>query len=219
MTEPTCHYCGASDKLRCRNAKDAVLCDMYPSPKRSCDFIFFWGHNRKRIGDKAVFSQWYRSDFFYDGQVFPTAEHWMMFQKARLFKDGKIAREIINNPYPGEVKNLGRQVKGFDESVWDSKKRDIVWQGNLLKFSQSTELEAILFNTGDHVLVEASPYDPVWGIGLGENEPEAQIVPDWQGENLLGFILMDVRDALRYTKQTNLLRGPGTWQIKATERT
>jgi len=168
------------------------------------DFHFFWGHDRNRIGDKAVFSQWYPSTFVADGITFPTAEHWMMYQKATLFGDDKIAYEMLQNPFPGPVKDLGRQVKGFNEEVWDREKVGIVRLGNILKFTQSGELEDILLATGDTILVEASPYDRIWGIGLSEKSPHATDPSRWKGQNLLGYVLMDVRSIVRGETPTKL---------------
>lgn len=158
--------------------------------------IHFWGHNRARLGDYAVFSQWYRADFHHGGVIYPTAEHWMMAEKARLFGDAKIESQIMGSNAPGNAKELGRKVSGFDETLWDQEKREIVRFGNILKFSQNPELEGILLDTGDHVLVEASPYDTVWGIGMKATDPRANDPEQWQGENLLGFVLMDVRNLL-----------------------
>ena len=163
------------------------------------EFVHFWGHNRKRLGDKAVFSQWYEAPFHCDGNTFLTAEHWMMHQKALLFEDHKMAAKMLTTPYPGDVKNMGRKVANFDEELWDQEKITIVRLGNLLKFSQNAELEGILLDTGDAVLVEASPYDDIWGIGMKDSHPNANDPSKWKGENLLGFVLMDVRTILGST--------------------
>lgn len=168
------------------------------------EFHFFWGHDRNRLGDRAVLSQWYPAPFYSDGILFHTAEHWMMYQKAMLFGDDKIAYEMLQTPFPGPVKDLGRQVSGFDEKTWDQEKVGIVRLGNILKFSQSGELEDILLATGSTILVEASPYDSIWGIGLRESSKKAQKPAQWKGQNLLGYILMDVRAILSGETPTNL---------------
>ncbi len=160
------------------------------------DYLFFWGADRKALGDKAMLSQWYPLPFYHDGLMYPTAEHWMMAEKARLFKDGPTLRLIMNTRQPGQAKRLGRSVQGFDEKVWDEWKYDIVVHGNLLKFSQNSEAETYLLSTGDRPFVEASPYDTVWGIGWSENDPEAQNPAEWRGENLLGDALVEVRHIL-----------------------
>jgi ribA/ribD-fused uncharacterized protein len=157
------------------------------------DFLFFWGHNRKRLGDKAVFSQFYNAPFYADGERFKTAEHWMMYQKALLFEDYKIADKIMETDYPGKAKELGRKVADFSEEVWDREKVAVVRLGTIFKFSQTAELEDILIGTENKILVEASPSDPVWGIGLTEDDFGATRPAQWQGDNLLGFILMDAR--------------------------
>ena len=131
-----------------------------------------------------------------DGVRYPTAEHWMMAEKARLFGDEQIAARILAAESPKQVKQLGREVCGFEPTRWDDEKRRIVTEGNAHKFTQNLALGEFLPSTGDLVLVEASPVDPVWGIGLAADDDDARNPLHWRGENLLGFALMDVRDKL-----------------------
>ncbi len=129
----------------------------------SFEYMFFWGHRPPKDGSvgKSCFSQWYESPFEVDGTVYPTAEHWMMAEKARLFDDEEIAQEIVCAIEPKTVKALGRKVKNFDADVWTAKCRDIVTVGNAAKFRQHSELGEFLLSTGECVLVEASPYDRI----------------------------------------------------------
>lgn len=159
------------------------------------DFLFFWGHRGKpdRV-TKACFSQWWPAGFTVDGLHYPTTEHWMMAEKARLFGSDAIAAQILREAEPKAVKALGRKVEGFDAATWDARKMDIVVAGNTHKFGQNPALRDFLLATGDQVLVEASPVDPVWGIGLAADHPDAATPARWRGENLLGFALMRVRD-------------------------
>jgi ribA/ribD-fused uncharacterized protein len=87
-------------------------------------------------------------------------------------------------------------VRGFDADRWDAARWEIVVRGNLAKFRQNPELGAFLANTGDRVLVEASPVDRIWGIGLAEDDARAQDPERWRGINLLGFALMEARARL-----------------------
>ncbi|MBC7446947.1 MAG: NADAR family protein [Hymenobacteraceae bacterium] len=162
-------------------------------------FLYFWGHTNRQnepVG-KFCFSQWYESPFVVDEITYLTAEHWMMAQKAQLFGDTEIAQRILKATKPGEVKQLGREISGFEEAAWVEARYEIVRAGNSHKFSQHPALAEYLRNTADRVLVEASPVDPIWGIGLAQDDPRAADVRDWQGLNLLGFALMEVRDELR----------------------
>jgi len=163
------------------------------------NYLFFWGHQASKDGalTASCFSQWWPATFKIADEVYPTAEHWMMASKARLFRDEDTARNIIRAGSPKQAKGLGRQVKGFVEADWDWEKRRIVTEGNLAKFSQNHLLLNFLLSTGDKVLVEASPVDRIWGIGLATDDDNARNPLKWRGENLLGFVLMDVRDALR----------------------
>lgn len=161
------------------------------------DFIFFWGHRKgKKIG-KTCFSQWYEVNFEVDGHKYNCAEQYMMAQKAWLFKDFEIFGKILNTKDPKDIKTLGREVKNFDPKIWSEHKFEIVIKGNLGKFGENTELKEFLLSTGDKILVEASPYDKIWGIGMKVGTPGIDNPANWKGENLLGFALMSVRDELR----------------------
>jgi ribA/ribD-fused uncharacterized protein len=162
-------------------------------------FRFFWGHRPLAGGGVGVscLSQWFASALTVDGQRYATAEHFMMAGKARLFGDEETAAAILAAPDPGRVKALGRRVAGFDEATWERHRYDIVVAGNLAKFGQHDRLRGFLLDTSDDVLVEASPQDAVWGIGVTASDPRAEHPLDWPGLNLLGFALMDVRAALR----------------------
>lgn len=165
------------------------------------DFLFFWGHQPSKTGEitKSCLSQWWMDDFIdtVDGNKYCCAEQFMMAQKAKMFGDFETEKAIMKSKNPKEIKSLGRRVRGFDQRVWDDYKHFIVYIGNLLKFKQNKELKEFLISTGDKVIVEASPYDRVWGIGMSANNVNV-IRPDlWEGENLLGFVLMDVRTMLK----------------------
>lgn len=161
-------------------------------------YLFFWGHqslNKESIG-KQCLSQWYMASFEINNIRYPSAEHYMMAEKARLFNDQKLAQQILNAKHPGEAKALGRQIFKFDETLWEQHRFDIVVKGNIGKFQQNIRLKEFLLYTGDRILVEASPRDKIWGIGLTEKNPAASHPKDWPGLNLLGFALMKVRATL-----------------------
>ncbi len=162
------------------------------------EFIFFWGHtnNRGESVGKFIFSQWYPSPFIVDGVTYATAEHWMMAQKASLFDDQNIFNKIISSRKPGEVKALGRQIINFDEGKWNEHKYEIVMKGSIHKFSQNKILKDYLLSTGDKIIVEASPSDAIWGIGLHQDQKQIENPHTWRGTNLLGFALMEARDFL-----------------------
>ncbi|HET9959330.1 MAG TPA: NADAR family protein [Polyangiaceae bacterium] len=162
------------------------------------DYTFFWGHGASPadgIG-KNCLSQWYGSEFEIDGVRYATAEHYMMAEKARLFADTESVRAILAAPHPADAKRLGRSVRNFAESTWCEHRMRIVVRGNLAKFGQHAALLEFLRGTQDQVLVEASPADRVWGIGLDAGHPHAREPKQWRGLNLLGFALMEVRSAL-----------------------
>ncbi len=162
-------------------------------------YLMFWGHRPPRSGGlgPGCLSQWWPSEFTVDGVRYRTAEHFMMAAKARLFGDEEAERAIIGAGHPKQAKDLGRRVRGFDEAAWSAARFDLVVRGNLAKFGQDPGLRDFLLRTGDRVLVEASPLDRVWGIGLAADDERAGNPGQWRGLNLLGFALMEVRQALR----------------------
>ena len=162
------------------------------------EYLYFWGHtgNPGHAGP-FVFSQWWEAPFVVDGVRYPTAEHYMMAEKARLFGDEAMGARIIEAATPAAAKALGREVAGFDQAVWAAHRFDIVVAGSVAKFGQDRALRAYLAATGDKVLVEAAPRDTIWGIGLGRDNPKAADPRTWRGLNLLGFALMKARAILK----------------------
>lgn len=160
-------------------------------------FVFFWGHKGVpgKLG-KSCFSQWYGAGFDVDGVHYPTAEHYMMAEKARLFDDERCLKKILASRHPGDAKNLGRTIRSFDEQRWRERRFDIVVAGNVAKFSQNDELKDFLLGTRRRVLVEASPVDTIWGIGLKADDIHATNPKRWPGQNLLGYALMAARTEL-----------------------
>jgi len=169
------------------------------------EFVFFWGNQKSKEGGltQSCFSQWWVSPFTVDDVVYHTAEHWMMAQKALLFEDKEAFEKIISEKSPLKVKSIGKQVQNFNEEIWTSQRVEIVVQGNLHKFSQNKKLKQYLIDTDEKVLVEASPVDKIWGIGLDADNEKARNPKYWKGLNLLGFALMEVRDLLQDDKLTN----------------
>jgi ribA/ribD-fused uncharacterized protein len=161
-------------------------------------FVFFWGHKPKRSGSLGAecFSQWYAAPFEEDGVRYPTSEHYMMAEKARLFGDDERLQGILSAGSPGAAKALGREVRGFRDDVWCRERFGIVMRANLAKFSQSADLRDCLLATRARVLAEASPRDRIWGIGLDAKDPRAENPLQWRGLNLLGFALGVVRERL-----------------------
>ncbi|WP_089007113.1 NADAR family protein [Micromonospora viridifaciens] len=165
---------------------------------RPVKYLHFWGHRPQRDGSVGAgcLSQWWPAPFTVDGRTYATAEHWMMWHKATLFGDVEMAERILDAGHPHRAKALGRQVRGFDEATWVARRYEIVVAGSVAKFGQHEELGRFLLGTGKRVLVEASPVDRVWGIGLAADDPRADDPARWRGANLLGFALMDARATL-----------------------
>ena len=153
------------------------------------NFTFFFTKN-------SPFSQWYPCEFVVDGVSFCCTEQYMMFGKASLFGDDQTAAEILATPNPQQHKALGRNVTPFDEKAWRAAREQIVMAGNRAKFMQNAELLLALLATAPTTLVEASPFDRIWGIGLDAKNPQALDRKTWRGQNLLGQILTTLRDEL-----------------------
>jgi ribA/ribD-fused uncharacterized protein len=144
----------------------------------------------------GVFSQWWRSNFIIDNITYSSAEQYMMAQKALLFEDKESYDKIMSTTSPSEQKAFGKLVKGFVKETWEAECKDIVFRGNYAKFTQNEHLYSDLMETIGTELVEASPVDPIWGIGLTENDPRAWEKETWQGTNWLGEAVTAVRDKL-----------------------
>ena len=153
-------------------------------------FIFFWKLHHKN----EEFSNWYPREFMIEGIRYNCVEQYMMAKKAMLFGDVTIYQQIMQTEDPGKCKEFGKLVRGFDPATWDSCKYEIVYNGNYAKFTQHPDLMAKLKATGDAILAEASPQDKIWGIGMSADDPKAKHPDQWNGENLLGKILMEIRD-------------------------
>jgi ribA/ribD-fused uncharacterized protein len=162
------------------------------------EFLFFYGHRAEPDGrpGRGCLSQWWPSAFTVDGLRFATAEHYMMWRKAMLFADEQAAGQILAAPDPAGAKALGRKVRGFDKAAWEAHRFEFVAAGSVAKFGQHPDLREFLLATGERVLVEASPRDRVWGIGLSAGHERAADPRQWRGLNLLGFALMRARAAL-----------------------
>lgn len=160
--------------------------------------IFFWGHHPSKTGviGKECFSQWYMAEFYVGHIRYCCMEQYLMSKKALLFGDNETDRKIMEATEQSDIKQLGREVKGFEEEIWSKFKIPIALTGNYYKFSQLEELRKYLLSTGDSLLIEASPYDKIWGIGMNAEEASACGIHQWKGTNLLGFVLMEVRDEI-----------------------
>lgn len=209
------------------------------------NFTFFW-HSF------SPFSQWHPSLFELKGVKFTSCEQFMMFCKAKLFKDDKIANDILNinhsekiyynnkgeethrepsvindfyngkiskekilsnndlrkewDSYQKEIKQLGRKVKDYNEDLWVKHRESYVGRGNYEKFTQNKELKKILIDTGNKIIVEANPYDSIWANKLKESDPNSTSPSKWKGLNLLGKILTNLREKLKYdlTQEKNI---------------
>ncbi|MFC4084446.1 NADAR family protein [Amycolatopsis samaneae] len=165
---------------------------------RRCKFLYFWGHTPPRGGGPGPWwlSQWWPAPFTVDGARFATAEHYMMWRKAMLFEDHAMAAKVLTAVHPKQAKDFGRSVRGFDHAAWEAARFDVVVAGNVAKFAQHEELGDFLRRTGSRILVEASPVDRVWGIGLAADDPRSANPRSWRGLNLLGFALGQAREHL-----------------------
>ncbi len=164
----------------------------------SPNYLFFWGHHPPTDGgiNQSCLSQWFPANFEINGIRYSTAEQYMMATKARLFDDLETEQQILSAKNPAKAKKLGRMVENFNEDTWNQNRFQIVVEANIAKFTQNKQLGQYLKSTCPRILVEASPVDPIWGIGLAANAKEAHQPGLWRGLNLLGFALMQTRNQL-----------------------
>lgn len=155
--------------------------------KMTDNFVLFWG---------GWPSQWAKSQFTIDSVTYNCCEQFMMAEKARIFGDHVAVTNILATNNPAKQKALGRKVTSFNEDVWNSVCRGIVYRANLAKYEQNAEFRDLLMATKRRVIVETSPRDRIWGIGLHQDDPRAQHPAQWRGRNWLGVAIMQVRDEL-----------------------
>lgn len=165
---------------------------------RKFKYLFFWGHTPDGSGriTETCLSQWWMCRFEIDGVSYCCAEQYMMAEKARMFGDQEMLGLILEARQPKAMKAYGRSVRNFDKDRWDSACYGIVKRASMAKFSQDPALWDFLRKTKNRILVEASPRDRIWGIGMGKSNPDAECPVKWKGTNLLGFALTEARDIL-----------------------
>ena len=146
--------------------------------------------------ENGYLSNWYPSVFTVNGVRFTSMEQYMMYQKAICFDDSGIAAQILSTDDVAQIKALGRAVSNYHDHHWNGMRQIIVYEGLKAKFSQNPELKNMLLNTGDALLAECAVRDRIWGIGLSMTDPNRFDREKWNGQNLLGYALMTVRNAL-----------------------
>lgn len=151
-------------------------------------YVFFWG---------SELSNWYECKFRYKNLTFFNSEQAFMWEKAIFFGDMDTAALIMKTPAPNQCKKLGRIVKNFNAEKWLEAGYKVMVDVNMAKFSQKLILKDVLLSTEDKIIVEASPYDTIWGIGLYHDDDRVLDEKNWKGMNLLGKALMEVREILK----------------------
>ncbi len=144
-------------------------------------------------------SNWYPAAFVLDGITFTSTEQYIMYRKCLLFDDSVSASAILATDDPARHQAIGRNAAGFNGTVWDGVKQTIAFRGLMAKFSQNENLKKQLLHTGNAYLVECAFKDVIWACGIRLHEDERLDISKWRGQNILGFTLMEVREALKNT--------------------
>ena len=148
--------------------------------------------------ENGYLSNWYLSEFTVDSVTFSSMEQYMMYEKALLFQDQETAEKILQTDNVAEIKALGRSVKHFDDKIWIKVREEIVYKGVHEKFCQNPELAENLEKTGEEIIAECAVKDRIWGTGLSMKDENRLSIDKWRGQNLLGKILMSVREDIRH---------------------
>lgn len=156
-------------------------------------YIYFWGEWLSNFENAPFITK-------VNGMVykFYNSEQYFMFIKAKTFNDEKIANRILSEGIdPKRAKSLGRKVSNFDNKRWNELRYKVMKKANLLKYSQNKYLlEKLLDVKFDNKhFVEASPYDNIWGIKCSIEDAKDD-KSNWNGQNLLGKVLDEVREIL-----------------------
>ena len=151
--------------------------------------------------ENGYLSNWYLSEFTVDGIKFSSMEQYMMHEKALLFQDQEAAEKILQTDNVAEIKALGRNVQHFDDNIWIKVREEIVYRGVFEKFRQNPELAENLEKTGEEIIAECAVKDRIWGIGLSMKDENRHCIDRWRGQNLLGKILMRVREEIKHQKK------------------
>ena len=146
--------------------------------------------------ENAYLSNWYPSPFTVEKKNFSSMEQFMMYRKAICFGDEAVSKNILSTDDASQIKALGRQVKNYDEHIWNGIRQIVVYKGLLAKFSQNKDLKDRLKFTGEAILAECAVKDLIWGVGLSMKDPDRLDKTKWKGQNLLGYTLMMVRECL-----------------------
>lgn len=142
-------------------------------------------------------SNWYPAAFTLNGMRFSSTEQYMMYRKCMIFGDTVSAAAVMKTDDPAAHQAIGKNASGFNRTLWDGMKQVVIFRGLYAKFSQNEDLKKQLLATGDAYLVECAHKDTIWACGIRVNEEERHDISKWTGQNLLGFALMEVREALR----------------------
>ena len=146
--------------------------------------------------ENGYLSNWYLSNFIVEGILFSSMEQYMMYKKAMCFDDQLVASKILETKDVAEIKALGRQVSNYNDSIWNGMRQILIYEGLLAKFTQNEDLKEKLISTGDAILAECAVKDRIWGIGLSMTSPKRLDIYQWNGQNLLGYALMLVRNRI-----------------------
>lgn len=156
--------------------------------------IYFYGHKN---GQYACMSNFYPCNFVDDDNQFNCSEQYFMYQKCLMFdpENTELLNAILHSQNPTKIKQFGRQVRNYNDKIWSEQRYEIMKQANMLKFTQNNDICEILLSTGNEMLYEAAKNDRIWGIGYYANAV-ANVPIHKYGQNLLGKVLMEVRDEI-----------------------
>ena len=183
--EPSEHEAG--------DEETAVTFDKISIGNRVCDAVYF----HKIDEPNGFLSNWYSSACEIEDKKFTSVEQYIMYRKAEIFGDTEIADRILSTDDPETQKALGRKVSGYSGYVWDGIRQMVVYRGLMAKFSQNEDLKELLLKTGDAYLVECAMRDKIWACGRSLYDERRKDASLWDGTNILGFALMEVRERLR----------------------
>ena len=190
------------DKSRLENDRLVIdgkkygIDDLHRLPSELAPYKTAEKMNEKYIafhGEHSPYSNFHYSPFVLNNTKYANAEQWIQHQKCLLFNNNDTANKILETDNPYEIKQLSRNITGFDKDTWRSKGYNICYKGVEAKFKQNESLFSMLKSTSSKRLIEATT-DRLWGTGVAFRDANVLTEDKWYNLGWLSEMLQTIRE-------------------------